>query len=245
MARSLLIDDLIIAREGSVIVNGVTLEVPAGEVHALMGPNGSGKSTLAGALMGHPKHEIRSGRIVLDGEDITYLPPDQRSKKGLFLSMQYPPEIGGVTVSHFLRAALNARRESPMGVVEFHAMLKERMADLRMDPSFSGRSLNEGFSGGEKKRMEALQLAMLMPKYAVLDETDSGLDVDALRVVTEAIDRVRGTEMGVLLITHYTRILRYLVPDKVHVMIAGRIVMSGGRELAEQIETEGYANLSR
>jgi Fe-S cluster assembly ATP-binding protein len=180
----------------------------------------------------------------MDGDDITALAPDKKARLGLFLSMQYPPEIAGVTVSSFLRTAVNARREKPLGVVEFHQLLKEKMAQLAIDPSFSGRSLNEGFSGGEKKRMEILQLALLNPKYAVLDETDSGLDVDALKVVTDGINRVRG-DMGILLITHYTRILKYLVPDKVHVMMDGRIVKSGDKDLAELIEKEGYASFSR
>lgn len=242
---SLKLENLHVKREGMEIVKGVTLKIASGEVHALMGPNGSGKSSLANALMGHPKYELSQGKILLDGEDVTGLPVNEKAKKGLFLSMQYPPEIGGVTVSNFLRAALNARREKPLGVVEFHKMLKEKMAELQIDSSFSGRNLNEGFSGGEKKRMEILQLAMLSPKYAVLDETDSGLDVDALRIVVGGINRVRGKVMGILLITHYTRILRYLKPDHVHVLVEGRIVKSGGSDLADEIENKGYAEWTK
>lgn len=240
MEKSLKIDRLRVTREGKEIVKGITLEVPAGEVHALMGPNGSGKSSLANSLMGHPKCIISGGSVEMDSENITALAPDRKARMGLFLSMQYPPEIAGVTVSSFLRTALNARREKPLGVVEFHKLLKEKMSQLAVDPSFSGRSLNEGFSGGEKKRMEILQLALLQPKYAVLDETDSGLDVDALKVVTEGINSVRDG-MGILLITHYTRILKHLVPDKVHVMVNGKIVATGEKELADQIEKEGYS----
>lgn len=238
----LTIENLTINRDGKPIVNGLDLSLPAGEVHALMGPNGSGKSTLAGALMGHPAHEITGGRIMLDGDDISEAPPEERSRKGLFLSMQYPPELAGVSLSSALRAAVNARRETPMGVVEFHDLLKRKMEELGMDPSFAGRGLNEGFSGGEKKRAEILQLSLLEPKYAILDETDSGLDVDALRAVTDGIARVRDG-MGILIITHYARILEHLRPDRVHVMSGGRIAASGGPELAERIEKEGYSFL--
>ncbi len=232
-----------VSRDGKEIVRGVDLEVPAGQVHALMGPNGSGKSSLANALMGHPKYVIEAGRVLLDGEDVTRAAPDKKSKAGLFLSMQYPAEIPGLSVANFLRAALNARRPSPISVVEFHRILKQEMEALKIDPSFAARGLNEGFSGGEKKRMEVLPLALLKPKYAVLDETDSGLDVDALKVVTAGINRARGRDMGILLITHYARILRYLKPDRVHVMSGGRVVLSGGAELAERIEKEGYEAL--
>jgi len=219
---SLKIENFHVTREGKEIVKGVTLEIPAGEVHALMGPNGSGKSSLANALMGHPKYEVT---------------------KGLFLSMQHPPEVPGVSVSHFLRVVTTTSRREPVSVADFRKLLKEKMADLKIDPAFMNRSLNEGFSGGEKKRMEILQLALLEPKYAILDETDSGLDVDALKIVTEGVSRAREKGMGVLLITHYTRILKHLVPDRVHVLSDGAIVKSGGKELAEEIEREGYAFL--
>ncbi len=227
-------------RDGKEIVRGVTLTLASGEVEAVMGPNGSGKSTLAGALMGHPAHQVLGGRILLDGEDITAWPPDRRSRAGIFLSFQNPPEIPGVTVANFLRAAVNARREKPLSVPEFHARLKTEMAELKMDPSFASRSLNEGFSGGERKRLETLQLILLAPKYAILDETDSGLDVDALRTVTEGIERARRNGTGLLVITHYTRILELLKPTHVHVLVGGLIVQSGGPELAAETEKSGY-----
>lgn len=238
--QNLKIENLHIAREGKEIVKGVSLEVKPGEVHALMGPNGSGKSTLANALMGHPKYRITSGKVFVDGKDITELSVNERAKLGLFLSMQYPPEIPGVTLSSFLRTAVNAVRETKLTVLQFHNLLKEKMAELKMDPAFSRRHLNEGFSGGEKKRAEILQMTLLEPKYAVLDETDSGLDVDALKVVTDGINKLKGPELGILLITHYTRILNEVVPDVVHVMKDGKIVKTGGKELAEQIEKEGF-----
>ncbi|MEY4745337.1 MAG: hypothetical protein RL272_1282 [Candidatus Parcubacteria bacterium] len=241
---SLKIENLRVSREGKEIVKGVTLEIPAGEVHALMGPNGSGKSSLANALMGHPKYAVTAGSVLLDGEDILSLPPDGKAAKGLFLSMQHPPEVSGVSVSHFLRVVTTTARREPVSVADFRKMLKEKMAALRIDPAFMNRGLNEGFSGGEKKRMEILQLALLSPKYAILDETDSGLDVDALKIVTDGINAVRGSGMGVLLITHYARILKHLVPDKIHVLAEGRIAKSGGRELADEIEKEGYAFLA-
>jgi Fe-S cluster assembly ATP-binding protein len=243
--HALTINDLTIERDGTRIIGGFSLEVPAGEVHALMGPNGSGKSTLAGALAGRADHTIISGSVTMDGENLLALRVEERAKHGLFLSMQHPTEIPGVSLSSMLRAAVNARREKPVSVVEFHNDLKRQMAALGMDPAFAARGVNEGFSGGEKKRAEILQLAMLMPKYAILDETDSGLDVDALAVVTDGINRIRGTEegkrMGILVITHYARILDRLNPDRVHVMQKGRIVKSGGPELAKEIESSGYA----
>ncbi len=242
--KSLDIKNLHITREGKEIVKGVSLTIPAGEIHALMGPNGSGKSSLANALAGHPKYTITSGSILVDGEEVTALRPDEKAKRGLFLSMQYPPEIPGVTVAHFLRMMTTAARQKPVSVAEFRIILKEKMAMLKIDPAFMQRSLNEGFSGGEKKRMEILQLALLEPKYAVLDETDSGLDVDALKIVTDGINAVRQKEMGILLITHYARILAHLPPNHVHVLIDGQIVRSGGPELAEQIEREGYGFLN-
>ena len=230
-----------VTREGKEIIKGIDLEIPKGEVHVLMGPNGSGKSSFANALMGHPKYVRTEGVVILDGEDITDLPPNEKALKGLFLSPQYPPEVAGVTVSHFLRVITTAARRQPISVEDFRVLLKQKMEELKIDPSFMNRSLNEGFSGGEKKRMEILQLALLEPKYAILDETDSGLDVDALKIVTDGINRLRGN-MGVLLITHYTRILAYLSPDKVHVLSAGKLVQSGGKELAEDIEKNGFLN---
>jgi Fe-S cluster assembly ATP-binding protein len=241
---ALQIEILKVNREDKEIVRGVSLELPAGSVQALMGPNGSGKSTLAGALMGHPAHKIVGGRILLDGEDLTGWTPDRRSRAGLFLSFQHPPEIPGVTVSAFLRAAVNARRPTPVSVPEFHATLKSRLAELKMDPAFASRSLNEGFSGGERKRLETLQLLMLAPKYAVLDETDSGLDVDALKIVAEGVERARQQGTGVLVITHHARILDYLKPERIHVMVSGQLVASGGPELSGQIEREGYDKFS-
>lgn len=223
------------------ILNGVNLNVEPGTVHALMGPNGSGKSTLAHTLMGHPKYTITQGEIFLDGKDITNAKPDERAKQGLFLSFQYPAEISGVKISNFLRTAYNATHDKKLSVVEFHSLLKEKMASLGMSPDMIKRSLNEGFSGGEKKRSETLQLMILQPKYAILDETDSGLDVDALKQVAEGINKARTKEMGILVITHYNRILDYLKPDKVHIMKNGQIVKSNGPELAKTIEIEGYA----
>ncbi len=240
--NSLKIDNLRVAREGKEIVKGVTLEIPAGEVHALMGPNGSGKSSLANALMGHPKYAVTGGSVVMDGEEITAMTPNEKAAKGLFLSMQYPPEVSGVTVAHFLRVMTTTARREPISVADFRVLLQQKMKELEIDPAFMQRGLNEGFSGGEKKRMEILQLALLSPKYAILDETDSGLDVDALKIVTAGIDRARAAGTGILLITHYTHILRYLAPDKVHVMQDGRIVKSGGKELADEIETNGYGD---
>ncbi len=238
--NSLKIENLHVRREGKEIVKGVSFEVRRGEVHALMGPNGSGKSTLANALMGHPRYQVTGGRIQIDGNDVTDAPPHERAKAGLFLSMQTTPEVPGVSLSNFLRLAYNAIAPAPMSVLDFRALLKEKMEELRIDPSFSRRTLNEGFSGGEKKRAEILQMTVLKPKYAVLDETDSGLDVDALKIVTDGINRLKGPDLGILLITHYVRMLEYVAPDRVHVMSGGRIVAEGGRELAEKIEKEGF-----
>jgi Fe-S cluster assembly ATP-binding protein len=236
----LAVEDLKVEVDGKQIVNGLTLSVPAGEVHAIMGPNGSGKSTLANALMGHPKYDVTGGRVLLEGEDITGLAPNERAQKGLFLAMQYPTSVPGVTMTNFLRAALKGVRGTDVPVREFRAQLMESMALLKMDESFVRRYLNEGFSGGEKKRAEVLQMSLLKPKMAVLDETDSGLDIDALRTVSEGINALRNPEMGVLLITHYQRMLDYIKPDRVHVLYKGRIVRSGGPELALELEAKGY-----
>jgi Fe-S cluster assembly ATP-binding protein len=223
------------------ILKGVDLTIRAGETHAIMGPNGSGKSTLAYSIAGHPKYTITQGSVTLDGEDVLAMTVDQRARAGMFLAMQYPVEVPGVSVSNFLRTAATATRGEAPKLRTWVKEVKEAMSKLGMDPAFSERNVNEGFSGGEKKRHEILQLELLKPKVAILDETDSGLDVDALRIVSEGVNRVRETgETGVLLITHYTRILRYIKPDFVHVFVGGRIVEEGGPELAERLESEGY-----
>lgn len=242
MADSLQIENLRVSIEGTEIIKGLSLKINSGEVHAVMGPNGSGKSTLAYSLMGHPRYEVEEGEVLLNGEDLLDMAPDERARAGLFLAFQYPAEITGVTVANFLRTAINSRREEgdEIGLMEFSKSLREAMELLEMDPSFANRYLNEGFSGGEKKRNEILQLAMLKPKFAIMDETDSGLDIDALKIVSNGVNKLKGDEMGVLVITHYQRILRYLKPDFVHVMIDGRIVLSGGKELAETLEEKGY-----
>jgi Fe-S cluster assembly ATP-binding protein len=234
------IEDLHVSVEGKEILKGVNLSVGRGEVHALMGPNGSGKSTLANALMGHPRYQVTGGRVLFRGEDILGLLPDQRARKGLFLAFQYPTAIPGVTMVNFLRASLKAVRGGDVPVREFRTILKETMELLKMDESFARRYVNDGFSGGEKKRAEVLQLGILRPEMAVMDETDSGLDIDALRTVAEGVGTLRGPGMGVLIITHYQRILGYIKPNFVHVLFSGRIVKSGGRELAEELEAKGY-----
>jgi Fe-S cluster assembly ATP-binding protein len=223
------------------ILRGVDLTVRSGETHAIMGPNGSGKSTLAYSIAGHPKYTVTGGTVTLDGEDVLAMTVDQRARAGLFLAMQYPVEVPGVTVSNFLRTAKTAVDGEAPKLRHWVKDVKNAMSDLRMDASFAERNVNEGFSGGEKKRHEILQLELLKPKFAILDETDSGLDVDALKVVSEGVNRVRsGSDLGVLLITHYTRILRYIKPDFVHVFINGRVVEEGGPELADRLEDEGY-----
>jgi Fe-S cluster assembly ATP-binding protein len=237
---SLEIQNLHVRTEEREILHGVDLVINKGETHALMGPNGSGKSTLANTLMGNPTYEITEGRILLDGEDITEADPDDRAKAGLFLAFQYPVSIPGVSVANFLRTAINAKREEPIKVKEFGELLKKNMEVLRVEREFTSRYLNDGFSGGEKKRAEILQLAMLEPDFAVLDETDSGLDIDALRVVADGVNALRGPNMGALIITHYTRILQYVRPDFVHIMLNGRIVQEGGPELADHLEEKGY-----
>ncbi|MBQ1043432.1 Fe-S cluster assembly ATPase SufC [Micromonospora echinospora] len=223
------------------ILHGVDLTVRSGETHAIMGPNGSGKSTLAYSIAGHPKYEITGGEVTLDGEDVLSMSVDERARAGLFLAMQYPVEVPGVSVANFLRTAKTAIDGEAPKLRTWAGELRGAMEKLQMDPAFAQRNVNEGFSGGEKKRHEIVQLELIKPKIAILDETDSGLDVDALRVVSEGVNRVRDTgDTGLLLITHYTRILRYIKPDFVHVFVAGRIVEQGGRELADKLEEEGY-----
>ncbi|MDP2948129.1 MAG: Fe-S cluster assembly ATPase SufC [Chloroflexota bacterium] len=234
------IEDLHVSVEGKEILKGVNLRVNRGEVHALMGPNGSGKSTLANTLMGDPRFQVTQGRVLLKGEDILSLPADERARRGMFLAFQYPLEIPGVRVRHFLRMAVKATKGDEPSVTEFRKRLFDKMAILEMDRAFSERYVNEGFSGGEKKRNEILQLAMLEPEMAILDETDSGLDIDALRIVASGINKLVGPHMGMLLITHYQRILNYIEPHFVHVLFDGRIVRSGGKELAQELEAKGY-----
>jgi Fe-S cluster assembly ATP-binding protein len=240
------IRNLHVSIEGKEILKGLSLDLPKGEVHAIMGPNGTGKSTLAYALMGHPSYEVTEGEVFFNGKNILDMEPDERSRAGLFLAFQYPVAIPGVTVANFIRTAVNARRralnpdDKGVPLLEFRKEMKAKMDMLKMDHAFGGRYLNEGFSGGEKKRAEILQMAMLKPEIAVLDETDSGLDIDALKVVSEGVNTLRGKDIGVLLITHYQRILNYIQPDVVHVMMDGRIVESGGKELALQLEDQGY-----
>ena len=236
----LIIKDLHVSIEGKNILNGVNLVVRKGEVCALMGPNGSGKSTLAYTLMGHPKYIIDKGEVLYKGQNILELKPDERAKLGLFLSFQYPQEIPGLSVSNFLRTAYNAVKPSSISVPDFVKLLREKMKLLNIDDSFSRRYLNQGFSGGEKKRTEILQMAVLQPEMAILDETDSGLDIDSLRVVAQGVNTLLGPNVGVLIITHYQRILDYITPDRVHIMVRGRIVKSGGKELAHELEAKGY-----
>src|SRR5213592_1711629 len=249
----LIVKGLHVAVEGKEILKGLSLEVRKGEIHALMGPNGSGKSTLANTLMGYPRYEVTSGDILFKGRSVIEMEPDERSRAGLFMAFQYPVAIPGVSVANFLRTALNARlapsatngdgaMPTRKGIApkEFRALLREKMALLKMDDSFAGRYLNDGFSGGEKKRAEILQMAILKPEIAIMDETDSGLDIDALRIVSEGVNALAGPSLGVLLITHYQRILNYIKPDHVHVMVDGRIQVSGGPELALELESRGY-----
>jgi Fe-S cluster assembly ATP-binding protein len=252
MDGDLIIKDLHVNVEDREILKGLNLEMNRGEIHAIMGPNGSGKSTLANTLMGHPAYHVTGGEIWFKGQNIVSLSPDERSRLGLFLAFQYPSSIPGVSVSNFLRTALNARRPKVdpssagngdshgLSMREFRQLLNDRMAMLKMDSSFARRYLNEGFSGGEKKRMEILQMAMLQPEIAVLDETDSGLDIDALRIVSEGVNQLMNPNLGVLVITHYQRILNYIKPQHVHILVAGRIILSGGPELALELEERGY-----
>ena len=249
----LVVKDLHVAVEGKEILKGLSLEVRKGEIHALMGPNGSGKSTFANTVMGHPRYQVTSGDILFKGESILGMETDARSRAGLFMAFQYPVAIPGVTVSNFLRTALNARLAGPAGngdgampakrgiaPKEFRALLREQMGLLKMDDAFAVRYLNDGFSGGEKKRAEILQMALLKPEIAIMDETDSGLDIDALRIVSEGVNALSGPDLGVLVITHYQRILEYIRPHHVHVMLDGRITLSGGPELALELESRGY-----
>lgn len=238
----LTIKDLHVSIEDKEILKGVDLEVKGGEIHAIMGPNGTGKSTLASALMGHPAYDVTKGSVALDGEDVLEMEVDERARKGMFLAMQYPSEINGVTNSDFLRSAINAKRGegNEVSIMKFIRDLDDKMEALNIDQSFAERYLNEGFSGGEKKRNEILQLMMLEPRIAILDEIDSGLDIDALKVVSKGVNDLRSPDLGVLIITHYQRLLNYIEPDYVHVMMNGRIVRSGGPELAQRLEAEGY-----
>ena len=222
------------------ILKGINLELKQGEVHALMGPNGSGKSTLANVLMGNPKYTVDKGSIILDGKDITSMKPDERARLGLFLSFQYPSEISGVTLSSFLRTAYNSINKEKLDVLKFHTLLKQKMEELHIPQDMSKRHLNEGFSGGEKKRSEILQMAILQPRYCILDETDSGLDVSAIKIVGEGVNKMRNPSRGILIITHYYRILNYITPDKVSIMKDGKILKTGGKELAKQIEEQGF-----
>lgn len=241
-APHLKVNNLHVSIEDTEIIKGLNLEVKGGEFHAIMGPNGTGKSTLAAALMGHPKFEITAGSVDFNGENLLEMEVDERAKAGLFLAMQYPSEVSGVTNADFLRTAINARREegNEIQLMKFIRELDEKMGKLEMDESFSQRYLNEGFSGGEKKRNEILQMMMLKPQIAILDEVDSGLDIDALKVVANGVNSMRSPNFGCLIITHYQRLLNYIKPDKVHVIMQGRIVKSGGSELAERLEAEGY-----
>jgi Fe-S cluster assembly ATP-binding protein len=238
------VNNLTASADGKKILNGVSLKINPGEIHCLMGPNGSGKSTLSNVIMGHPKYDVDDGEIIFDGEDITELAVDKRARRGLFLAFQYPKEIPGVSLTKFLRSAYNAMRkekgEDPVNVIEFRKLLRGYFKEFSLDAKFLNRDLNDGFSGGEKKKVEILQMALLNPKLAVLDETDSGLDVDALKIVAEGVNSYSSKERGILLITHYQRILDYIKPDFVHVMMNGRIVESGGGDLAVKLEKEGY-----
>jgi len=240
MSALLEVKDLHVEIDGKPILKGVNLIVNPGEIHALMGPNGSGKSTLSNVLMGHPKYRITKGHVLYQGQDITALKTHERAKKGIFLAFQYPTAIPGVTVANFLRTALKSLRGEDGAVKAFRKTLRDKMALLEMDEKFASRYVNDGFSGGEKKRLEILQMAMLEPKLALLDETDSGLDIDALRIVSNGINKLAGPETGVLLVTHYQRILNYVKPHFVHVLIGGQVVHSGGPEMAKELESKGY-----
>jgi Fe-S cluster assembly ATP-binding protein len=226
--------------DGNEILKGLSLEVGKGEIHAIMGPNGSGKSTLSNVLMGHPRYEVTEGSVTFEGQDVLELEPDERARLGMFLAFQYPSEVPGVSVANFMRTAVNSVREKELPPMEMYKLLQEKMRIMQMDPRFAERYLNEGFSGGEKKRNEILQMLMLDPRLAIMDETDSGLDIDALQVVARGVNELRGPGFSAVIITHYQRILRYIEPDHVHVMLDGLIVTSGGKELAEELEDKGY-----
>ena len=226
--------------DGNEILKGLSLEVGKGEIHAIMGPNGSGKSTLSNVLMGHPRYEVTEGSVTFEGQDVLELEPDERARLGMFLAFQYPSEVPGVSVANFMRTAVNSVREKELPPMEMYKLLQEKMRIMQMDPRFAERYLNEGFSGGEKKRNEILQMLMLDPRLVIMDETDSGLDIDALQVVARGVNELRGPEFSAVIITHYQRILRYIEPDHVHVMLDGLIVTSGGKELAEELEDKGY-----
>lgn len=239
--NSLEIKNLKVSVKGKKILKGVDLAMKPGEIHAIMGPNGSGKSTLASAIMGHPNFKVRQGSILLFGKNIKSLSPDERARRGLFLSFQYPVEVPGLSIEHFLRTAHNSiNPKKSLSPREFHKLFEEKMELLSIGQALASRFLNEGFSGGEKKKLEILQMAVLNPKAAILDETDSGLDIDALKAVTQGIKKIKTARMSILVITHYFRMLRYVKPDKVHVMLDGRIIKSGGKELATQLEKKGY-----
>src|SRR5436309_10396186 len=240
--KELSVENLHVTIADKEIVRGLSLRVPRGEVHALMGPNGSGKSTLAKVLAGHPDYRVTAGKVLMDGENLLELDPDERARRGLFLAFQYPSEIPGVTIANFLRAAAQSRlpEGEELEATDYYAKLYEKMDLLDIDRSFTSRSVNEGFSGGEKKRSEILQMAMLEPRFAILDETDSGLDIDALKIVAHGVNSLRSPNLGVLVITHYQRLLNYIIPDFVHVMVQGRIVRSGDKELALELEEKGY-----
>ncbi|ANA78947.1 Fe-S cluster assembly ATPase SufC [Paenibacillus glucanolyticus] len=242
MSTKFVIEGLKATIEGKEILKGINLEMKGGEIHAIMGPNGTGKSTLASALMGHPKYEVTDGKVLLNDEDVLDMEVDERALAGLFLAMQYPSEIAGVTNSDFLRSSINARRGegNEISLIKFIRQMEGKMKELEMNPEFAHRYLNEGFSGGEKKRNEILQMMMLDPKIVILDEIDSGLDIDALRIVANGVNAMKSEKRGFLIITHYQRLLNYITPDYVHVMMQGRIVKSGGPELAERLEAEGY-----
>ena len=240
--QGLEIKNLVVSVGGKNVVDGLSLAVPAGEVHAVMGPNGTGKSSLSKAIAGHPDYKIESGDVLMNGESLVGLPPDEIDRKGFFLAFQYPVSIPGVSIANFIRACLSARlpEGETINAVEYYKELYSKMDELKMSRSFTSRSVNDGFSGGEKKRCDILQMLMLKPKFAILDETDSGLDIDALRIVSEGVNAARSPSIGMLLITHYHRLLEYIKPDKVHVMSGGKIVKSGGAELAVELEQKGY-----
>ncbi len=247
MANELDIRDLHVEVEGKEILQGINLTINKGQVHAVMGPNGSGKSTLANTLLGHPHYVVTQGDILYKGESILNWKPDERARAGLFLAFQYPHSVSGVTVANFLRTALNAKRKvkmngafKPVSIPEFRKLMREKMAMLKLDDSFATRYLNEGFSGGEKKRAEILQMAVLQPEIAILDETDSGLDIDGVRIVSEGVNSLAGPNLGILIITHYQRILNYIKPDFVHILVKGKIAVEGGPELALKLEEQGY-----